>query len=61
MHKKKQHKTEIDTHVHGPSEKILPEHLNLQKDIEDKDLQQGKDLATEKCQYDSLECCENPC
>jgi hypothetical protein len=61
MHQEEEHETGVDKNVHDPSEKVLPQYPELKQYIQNKDLQQGKNLDAEKCGEDSLEGRKKPC
>jgi hypothetical protein len=48
MHQEKKHETAINTDMHQPSEKVLSQNPELEKDIEDKSLEQSENLWTEE-------------
>jgi hypothetical protein len=55
MHQQEQHKTEVESDMHEPSQEILPQYLYLQNYIEHKDPQERQDFPTEQgrdCSFD---------
>ena len=60
MHEQEQEETVVYAHMHGPFEKILSKHLELQKHIQNKNLHQGEEFWTEESQGDSLDGCKKP-
>jgi hypothetical protein len=55
MHQEEQHEASVDKNVHDPPEKILPQYSELKQYIQNKDLQQGKNLDAEKSGEDSFD------
>jgi hypothetical protein len=49
MHQEKQHKSTVDENVHDPPEKVLSQYPELEENIKDKNLHEGKYFDTEKC------------
>jgi hypothetical protein len=47
VHQEKKHEAAVNANMHEPPEKVLFQYPELEKDIKNKDPQQGKDLWVE--------------